>query len=106
MIVYMSINDNIRNEKIKKEIEEVIDKYEERKLMIIVDFNGHIGYIGSQSVNTNGKLVLDILEKNNLVLINGDDRCQGITTWEQRNFKSTIDFVICNRSGALYFCIC
>ena len=96
VVVYMSTNDNLRNEEIKKEIEEISDKYEEKKLLIVGDFNGHIGYLGNQDLNLNGKRVIDILERNNLILINSDERCIGEFTWKQRNFKSVIDFVICN----------
>ena len=92
VVVYMSTNDNLRNE----EIEEISDKYEEKKLLIVGDFNGHIGYLGNQDLNLNGKRVIDILERNNLILINSDERCIGEFTWKQRNFKSVIDFVICN----------
>ena len=39
-----------------------------------------------------------MMEKNNMILLNGDDRCEGETTREENNVKSAIDFVLVNIS--------
>ena len=96
VIIYMSTNDLERNLIIKKELVEIINKMEENNLMIVGDFNGHIGFVGEQEINKNGKIVLSLMEENNLILMNDDERCKGVTTWQQGNKKSSIDFVLCN----------
>ena len=41
-------------------------------------------------------MVREYFDKNYLILLNLYDRCDGEVTWEQRNMKSTIDFVLVN----------
>ena len=31
--------------------------------IILGDFNGHIGFLGPQPINTNGELMLDLIDK-------------------------------------------
>ena len=61
---------------------------------ILGDFNGHIGFLGLQPTNKNGKLMLDLIDNNNLILLNGHADCRGEVTWQQRERKSTIDYLI------------
>ena len=60
------------------------------------DFNGHIGLLGKQKLNRNGKVVLNLMEKYNLILLNMDANCCGETTRSQNNEQSTIDYVLVN----------
>ena len=39
------------------------------------------------------------MEASNLILLNGDDRCEGQITRSIREERSSIDFVLVNRSG-------
>ena len=55
ILVYFSTNDDYRNEKMTKEIKALLRKFENKKVMVIGDFNGHIGIISSQKLNKNGK---------------------------------------------------
>ena len=94
----MSTNDAERNKIIRDQIESKINQIqnEDYRLMILGDFNGHVGYIGNQKLDKNGEIVLNMMEKFNLVLLNDDPKCKGETTWQQGSKKSTIDFVMVN----------
>ena len=94
--MYFSTNDLNVNRNIVQDIEKKINELEGNEIMIIGDFNAHLGYLGPQKANQNGKLVNDFIENNSLVLLNCDPRCSGLITWEQRGQKSAIDFVIIN----------
>ena len=67
-----------------------------QKVIVLGDFNGHLGYLGNQKLDTNGKRVLDFIEKNSMILLNADDKCQGTVTREESGHKSSIDFVLVN----------
>ena len=60
------------------------------------DFNAHVGIIGEQELNCNGKIVLDIMTENNMIMLNDTDKCKGTCTWSRRQSKSMIDFVLVN----------
>ena len=60
------------------------------------DFNGHIGFIGLQPVNSNGNRVLNWMITFNLILLNGDINCTGEITWSSRGLASAIDFNFVN----------
>ena len=63
LAVYMSTTDLNRNKEMKEEIIEILDRYsEEHNLIIIGDFNAHLGYIGMQPLNNNGRILIDILQ--------------------------------------------
>ena len=94
--VYVSTNDDMRNINIYNQLTKLLDTYQNEKLLIQGDFNGHTGIIGKQKLNKNGKKVLNLLEMFNLSMLNLDDRCVGEITWEQGNNNSVIDFVLVN----------
>ena len=58
ILIYMSTNDKTRNKDIRQKTESIIKKEQENPLLILGDFNGHIGFIGSQQCDENGKMVL------------------------------------------------
>lgn len=95
-LVQNSSEDKEKNKKMKKEIERKIESIREEALIILGDFNGHTGIIGHQSVNINGKIVLDFVTEQGLIMLNADEKCTGIYTWSQRELKSAIDFVLVN----------
>ena len=45
-------------------------------------------------MNKNGDMMLDLIDKNNLNLLNGHPECKGVIICQQREGKSTIDYVI------------
>ena len=82
---------------IMKEIKHNFNQTPE-KCMVLGDFNGHVGYLGPDPTNKNGEILLDFIDKNNLIMLNGHADCKGEITWEQRNRKSVIDYIIDNKS--------
>ena len=51
-----------------------------------------------QELNYNGQIVLQTMERYNLVLLNGAEECQGTNTREQGEHRSAIDFMLVNQS--------
>ena len=45
-------------------------------------------------MNKNGELMLDLIDNNNIILLNGHADCIGEITWQQRERKSTIDYLM------------
>ena len=45
-------------------------------IMVLGDFNGHLGYLGDQVENRTGKLINEMIDGGNLNLLNIDDRCR------------------------------
>ena len=70
---------------------------------IMGDFNAHGRIIGKQTINYNGKIVLDIMTENNIIMLNYTDKCKGTYTWSRGQSRIVIDFVIVN---SLSFRIC
>ena len=77
----------------------IIDRADGEKILILGDFNCHLGYLGYQEENQNGRLVQRFVEDNGLVLLNADDRCTGEYTWERGMQRSAIDLAITNQEG-------
>ena len=99
VLVYMKTgNDNETKEHNKKIIEEIGQIVEEKEIqqkatIVLVDFNGHLGYLGNQEVNMNGKLINKMIQED-LILLNIDSRCKGTYTWQRGEQKSTIDLIM------------
>ena len=100
LITYMDVKDQDRNKQIRKETQEVMGNHEEENILMLGDFNGHLVFIGEQNIDKNGRYVLEIMENFNMCLLNGDDRCEGVTTREKNGIKSVIDFALAN--GKMY----
>lgn len=101
ILVYMTTgnkaSDLERNRRIKYEIENKIENHDpEWGLMVLGDFNGHLGFLGYQEEDTNGRMVLDWMTNYSLILLNGDEKCEGTNTWERGNQNSAIDFMLVN----------
>ncbi len=109
MLVYMSVertqHDKIRNKAIQKEILKKIQENqdtEKEALILLGDMNGHTGLLGEQSLDNNGKFILQLITEANLILLN-DDRCTGMYTWSQEPRKSVIDYVLVNNEMYTYY---
>ena len=63
---------------------------------IICDFNGHIGGLGEQREDTNGRMIKEWMSHKEMILVNIDGKCEGEITWQRNEMKSTIDFVVVN----------
>ena len=98
ILVYMSVNDRERNDQLSKEIDNGIIKYQnrEREIVLLGDFNGHVGYLGKHTTNKNGDRVLQLMERHNMILLNDDPDCKGLITWQQGEKESVIDFCLMN----------
>ena len=102
-MAYLDVKDRNRNNKIYREIIRLIDEIGEEKLLVIMgDFNGHVGFLGPQELNLNGKLLLDFVEKQNLIMLNADDKCEGEITRLQRGEMSVLDYIMVSRE--MYNC--
>ena len=103
ILVYLSVvkgeEERKCNLQIKNEIKKKIRNLEDDILILLGDFNGHLGFIGDQPQNFNGKIVLDIMTECNLILINGTEKCNGTITWSRRDQRSAIDFILMNNKG-------
>ena len=95
IVIYFSVNDKERSNEMRKEIERIIEGKEE-PLLITGDFNGHVGLTGDQKLDTNGKMILEWMEKYRLIMLNDDERCKGVYTWNRGEQKSVIDFALIN----------
>ena len=96
LLVYMATNDDLINIQIYKEVYKCIESFSNEKFLILGDFNGHIGTLGHQKMNKNGKKIINLVDKYNLHILNLDLRCDGIITWQQNNLQSVIDYGIVN----------
>ena len=92
ILIYMTVSNYDTNKHLMKYIQDHIQNIKNN--IILSDFNGHIGFLLPQPMNKNGKLMLDLIDNNNLILLNGHADCKGEITWQQRERKSTIDYLM------------
>lgn len=101
IVVYMTVEGQARtrtdNEKKLGEIGRVMGKFQGEEIIIMGDFNSHIGILG-EGVNTNGNMLLDFMEEKQLENLNLT-MAEGRVTWEQRGTKSAIDFILVNEEA-------
>lgn len=71
------------------------------KMMIIGgDFNAHIMERGGKQ-DRNGDLMKELVENNSLEIGNLLEQCEGQITWQRKNQKSSIDFVLMNEEATM-----
>ena len=94
-----------RNKALQTEIEKTMKKAKEKDEAILVlgDFNGHIGLLGHQKQNQHGKVILKWIEEDGLTLLNLDEKCEGVYTWSRGDQKSVIDYALVNRKMYNHF---
>ena len=104
ILVYMAAGSTaqakVRNDKIREEIEQKIINNTKENLMVLGDMNGHIGILGEQEEDRNGRMILNWVNDFNLVMLNMDERCKGKYTWCANDRKSVIDYMLVN--GRMY----
>ena len=72
-----------------KEVRAIIRKCEEEELIYILgDFNGHIGIIGDQQINYNGKMIMDLMIEYNLILVNDSENARGYIHGTEDNIEA------------------
>ena len=70
-----------RNKNIKERIETLLnDSSDDENLILMGDFNGHLGLIGKQKEDENGKIVKELSNKYNLIIANLEETCEGKIT--------------------------
>lgn len=86
------------NKNVLEHISRKAEEAERKEEMYITcgDFNAHLGYLGDQDENENGRLVNLFIEESGLILMNIDEKCTGTYTWERGEWKSAIDLVLTN----------
>ena len=87
-------------------LEKEISNHIEEKVIILGDFNAHIGNDEDgiqgniEKINQNGKALRSLIERRSLFIINGTNKCTGKWTREDPNGgKSIIDYVIANENA-------
>ena len=90
-------NGRDRNTMLQEIIEDKIQNNTKEGLIITGDFNGHIKDIDNRDTDKNGKMILDWIENYDLILLNTDQRCEGVFTRIRNEQKTTIDYVLVNR---------
>ena len=81
----------------------MIEDVEDEALIIIGDFNGHIGILGEQNLDKNGQVILEWMNNYSLILLNSDDECRGTYTWSRGSQKSVIDYMLVNTKMYSHF---
>ena len=100
VVVYFDANKDeggrSRNRKLRSDIERIMENNKMEGLMIMGDFNGHLKMIDGKDDDENGKMILEWIEKYKLIMLNLEDRCEGIYTRIRGEQKTTIDYVLVN----------
>ena len=103
-LVYLASNDFERTRNIIKTLEYWIDKESvDSNFLVLGDFNAHLGFLGPQKINREGKRVLDMILEYNLAILNCDMKCEGEITWSNKNSGSAIDFVLASMNIQKHF---
>jgi len=97
ILVYFSVSEKDRNKNIRNEIEKKLEE-NDGPLLIAGDFNGHVGFKGKQKLDSNGKMIIEWMEKYRLIMLNEDEKCKGEYTWSKDGKNSVIDYVLATES--------
>ena len=97
IVIYFSLSDLEKQVSMKAELNELIEKLKDQSLTIVGHMNGHVGFLGEQALDKNGQMIIDCLEKDNLILLNDEIKCDGFYTWQRQHQRSVIDYAICNQ---------
>ena len=105
ILVYLSVvkgeEERKHNQQVHRDIKKYINKNEDDILILLGDFNGHIGIIGEQPQKFNRKIVLDLMSECRLVLVNATEKCNTCNTytWSRGEQRSAINFILMNDKG-------
>ena len=97
--VYYGLQEGVSYQRMMEEMEklneEILDIKREGEIMLCMDANAKIGLLG-ENVSRNGKMLLNLFDDNEILIINKTDKCKGVVTRQNRKKdveKSAIDFV-------------
>ena len=85
------------NRNMEREIRKMIENNKSEGLIILGDFNAHLYMLEDRKEDANGDMILELVEDYDLTLLNADERCEGVFTWQARGQKSAIDMILVNR---------
>ena len=96
LICYMTVQGPNAEENKKKYIivKEIVQKFREKKVIVMGDMNAHTGILG-EPINRNGQKLLDFAEDCQLEILN-HTIAEGKITWKAREFQSAIDYCLVN----------
>ena len=96
VICYMTVQGpNAEENKRKYRIaREIVQKFKEKKVIVLGDMNAHTGILG-EPINKNGQKLLDFSEDCELEILN-HTIAEGKITWKAREFQSAIDYCLVN----------
>ena len=82
-----------------EEVQEEVGRLQEEGYEVIVmgDFNAHIGLGTEQQPNRNGRRLLNLVWDGELIIGNELPQCQGRWTWECEQKRSVIDYILFSR---------
>ena len=99
-VCYVTVEGVLGKEENQKKYEllrNFMDKYGHERIIIMGDMNAHIGVLG-ESQNNNGDLLREACESMSLEILN-ETIAEGRVTWNGRECKSAIDYVLTNESA-------
>ena len=85
-----------RNRDIQAQVERMIKGNKRKGLIVLGDFNGHLGLLEDRRDDINGEMVMKWLDEFDLILMNADEKCEGVYTWSRGDQRSAIDFMLVN----------
>ena len=103
VLVYFGVKKNNpetdkANKEMMNKVVKIMEKGDEDEAQIILgDFNAHTGTVGYQNPDHNGKLLHNMANEHDMIILNYDDKCKGEVTWKRGNRKSSIDFIVVNK---------
>lgn len=93
ILLYILPNNKNRNDGLKKKPIDILENINSTKIVILGDFNGHIGFLEIQSFDYNGNIVLEIMERYYLILDYGPKLLLA-AKMESRDSESVTNFII------------
>lgn len=101
IIAYFDANKNEegkkRNKILRKDIEKIIEKNENEGLIIAGDFNGHLRAIDGRDDDINGRMLMEWVDEQGMIMLNLDEKCEGKYTRIRGDQRTTVDYIMVNR---------
>ena len=70
-----------KNRDIQAQVERMVKDNKRRGLIVIGDFNAHLGLFKDRKEDINREMVMRWLDEYDLILMNADEKCEGVYTW-------------------------
>lgn len=88
-MIYFDTTDYSRKVRIKSEIIDILKNYSNTPIILL----GYLSFIGIQNLDRTGNMILDIAEKQNMLILNGGPLAymRDELTWSRDKQNSAID---------------